>query len=228
MRQPIRQLSRDIGYEFNDHDLADQALTHRSAGGANNERQEFLGDAILGFIIAETLYEQFPEADEGQLSRLRSRLVKRDTLAGIARELELGKYLSLGPGELRSGGHSRDSTLADALEALLAAVYQDGGYAAARRTVLALFQSHIASLSPDAEHKDPKTRLQEFLQSRKLALPVYQLVDVSGEQHDQRFTMNCCIEGIAESTTGTGNSRRKAEQEAARKFLRLLKESRNG
>ena len=228
MRESLRQLGRIIDYEFKDLSLADQALTHRSASSVNNERQEFLGDAILGFVIADALYRQFPEADEGQLSRLRAGLVKRETLAAIARQLELGNYLSLGPGELRSGGHTRDSTLADALEALFAAVYQDSGYSAAQDLVLRLFQKRITTLSAEETQKDPKTRLQELLQARKMTLPTYDVVDISGEQHEQRFTVRCSIEGLANTTTGEGKSRRKAEQQAAQKFLRQLNEAQHG
>ena len=228
MREPIQRLSQSIGYDFKDRGLADRALTHRSAGSNNNERQEFLGDAILGFIIADALYHRFPTADEGQLSRLRAGLVKRETLAEIARRLELGKYLVLGPGELRSGGHARDSTLADALEALFAAIYQDGGYPAARRVVRALFDSHIEAVSAEGSEKDPKTRLQELLQSRRLPLPNYQVIEVSGEQHQQRFVVSCTVEGSNDRTRGRGTSRRRAEQDAADKLLLLLKSPRHG
>lgn len=219
MRQPASQLSRVIGYDFNNSGIIEVALTHRSAGSLNNERSEFLGDAILGFIIADELYKQFPDADEGQLSRLRAGLVKRDSLAGIARRIELGKYLNLGPGELRSGGQSRSSILADALEALFAAVYLDGGYPAARHLILEMFQEKLASLNTASQEKDPKTQLQEFLQSKKLDLPVYTVNSITGEQHEQLFTVECHVPELGRKTVGTGKSRRKAEQESARLFL---------
>ncbi|MCW8890327.1 MAG: ribonuclease III [Sedimenticola sp.] len=222
MREPLERLCRTIGYEFNNPGLADTALTHRSAGSINNERLEFLGDAILGFVIADYLFAQFPEAAEGELSRLRATLVKGDSLAHIARELDLGKFLNLGPGELRSGGHSRGSILADALEALLAAIYLDGGYEKAREIILKLFDTKLTGLSKKSQLKDPKTRLQEMLQSKKLPLPVYTIVSITGEQHDQCFTVSCEVTQLDLVTEGQGTSRRKAEQDAANQFLRQL------
>lgn len=228
MREPIRLLSQSIGHEFEDQSLVEQALTHRSAGSVNNERQEFLGDAILGFVVADELYRRFPEADEGQMSRLRAGLVKRETLAAVARQLELGKYLVLGPGELRTGGHARDSTLADALEALFAAIYQDGGYQAARGIIRSLLESRLNALAMQALEKDPKTQLQELLQSRRLPLPNYQVIEVSGEQHQQQFTVSCRIAGNSGSTRGSGSSRRKAEQAAAKEYLALMQQTKHG
>ncbi len=222
MREPADRLCNAIGYRFTNRELLETALTHRSAGAQNNERQEFLGDAILGFVIADELWGQFPEADEGQLSRLRAKLVKRDALAAVARQLELGRYLLMGPGELRSGGQSRDSTLADALEALLAAVYLDGGYEAARTLILRLFDERVRSLSPDAQEKDPKTRLQEYQQARGLPLPDYEITKVTGEPHDQTFTVRCSIPGSDRESSGSGASRRKAEQAAAKQLLANL------
>lgn len=223
MREPAERLTRVIDYVFSDTGLIETALTHRSAGSDNNERFEFLGDAILGFVIADELYNQFPQANEGELSRLRARLVKRDSLAKIARRVELGKYLSLGAGELRSGGHSRSSILADAVEALIAAVYLDGGYSEARRIILGLFTQELASLNDASQGKDPKTRLQELLQSRKLKLPDYTITEVSGEQHDQHFIVRCQVQELALETNGSGSSRRKAEQEAASMLLEKIK-----
>ncbi|MES9900096.1 MAG: ribonuclease III [Sedimenticola sp.] len=225
MREPTERLIRAIDYEFRDNSLIETALTHRSVGKDNNERLEFLGDAILGFIIADELFSQFPEANEGELSRLRARLVKRDSLAKLARIIDLGKYLCLGTGELRSGGYSRSSILADALEALFAAVYLDGGYSEARRIILKLFKAELASLNEESQSKDPKTCLQELLQARKLQLPNYSIIDVSGEQHEQQFTVRCLVEGLEIETIGTGESRRKAEQDAA---YRLLGQIQNG
>jgi ribonuclease-3 len=204
--------------------LIETALTHRSAGSSNNERLEFLGDAILGFVIADEIYRQLGEADEGQLSRLRAGLVNRDSLADIARELDLGRYLNLGPGELRSGGQSRSSILADALEALFAAIYLDGGYPRAREFILHLFNDRLTELSQQSAGKDPKTRLQEYLQARKQELPSYEIEDVSGKQHDQIFTVRCTVVSLKAGALGRGGSRRKAEQAAADQILRSLRE----
>jgi len=222
LREPVERLCRAIGYVFRDTGLVETALTHRSAGGENNERLEFLGDAILGFVVADYLYGHYGEADEGELSRLRAALVKGDSLAEVAHSLQLGKYLNLGPGELRSGGHSRASILADAVEALLAAVYLDGGYPAAREVILRLFDEKLSGLGRKSRQKDPKTRLQELLQSRKVALPVYAILDITGEQHEQCFTVSCRVEELELESKGTGSSRRKAEQNAASQLLKEL------
>lgn len=219
-------LARAIGYEFNDPDLLDAAVTHRSAGSHNNERLEFLGDAILGHVIAEWLYGAFPDATEGQLSRLRSTLVRRDTLAGIARGLNLGDYLRLGSGELKSGGFRRDSILADALEAVLGGILLDGGFTTCRACIHRLFAGCLDNLSAGDELKDPKTRLQEYLQSRKLAVPVYTMKKVSGKAHHQQFVVECRIDALNTTTTGNGGSRRKAEQSAADNMLEQLGVSR--
>jgi ribonuclease-3 len=215
-------LCRALGYRFSDQDLLEQALTHRSASGSNNERLEFLGDSILGFVIANELYERFPVASEGQLSRLRASLVKRDTLAKLARQFALGDYLNLGPGELRSGGQARASILADALEAILAAIYLDSGYAITREVILNLFEARLRVLDLDAQQKDPKTRLQELLQARKIALPNYEIVETSGTPHDQVFVVRCSIDELDLVEQGTGSSRRRAEQEAASRLLQEL------
>lgn len=222
MIEPLQQLSRELGYQFSEELLLKQALTHRSAGRLNNERLEFLGDAILGFIVADELYRTFPDAKEGQLSRLRARLVKKETLAAIARRLDLGNYLNLGAGELRTGGHGRDSILADSLEALLAAIYLDSGYHSAKDIVLNLYRKRIEELTPEAQGKDPKTRLQEYLQARKKSLPSYTVVEVSGEQHDQYFAVECRVDDLNLLSQGLGGSRRKAEQMAASNLLELL------
>jgi ribonuclease III len=220
--EPLHQLSRELGYQFSKEPFLKQALTHRSAANHNNERLEFLGDAILGFIVAEELYRAFPDANEGQLSRLRARLVKKETLAAIARKLDLGNYLKLGTGELRTGGHTRDSILADSLEAVFAAVYLDSDYHSARDIVLSLYRKRIDELSPEALGKDPKTRLQEYLQARKKSLPSYTIVEVSGEQHDQYFDVECRIDELNMVSRGSGGSRRKAEQMAASNLLQQL------
>lgn len=222
MREPVARLCSAIDYEFSDVGVVETALTHRSAGNNNNERLEFLGDAILGFVVADALFTRFPEADEGQLSRLRAGLVKRDSLAEIARGLYLGDYLQLGSGELRSGGRQRSSILADALEAILAAVYLDGGYEEARRVMLRLFERRLADISPDGQQKDPKTRLQELLQARGQGLPEYQITAVAGKQHDQTFTVTCRFEAQDITAVATGSSRRKAEQAAALSILEQI------
>lgn len=223
MTQPVADLSKTLGYRFTDLNLMQQALTHRSAGGRNNERLEFLGDALLGSVIAAELYARYPQAREGELSRLRSSLVRREALAGLARDLEIGRYLKLGTGERKSGGHHRGSIMADALEALLGAIYLDGGFDSCRDCILSLFEK-LLDQAPDLDSlKDPKTRLQEHLQSRQLALPEYSVLDVSGEAHAQFFTVNCTVSAAEVMVTeGTARSRRHAEQDAAEKMLGLL------
>ncbi len=222
MSPSLDGLARSLGYRFEDTGLLEAAVTHRSAGSRNNERLEFLGDAVLGHVVAEWLYSAFPAASEGQLSRLRATLVKRETLADIARDLALGDYLHLGSGELKSGGFRRDSILADALEAILGGILLDGGFATCRDCILRLFGERFKSLSPVDELKDPKTRLQEYLQSRKLALPVYAMKQVSGKAHRQRFVVECRIDALDTAVTGDGGSRRKAEQAAADNMLEQL------
>jgi ribonuclease-3 len=222
LRPSIDILCRALGYQFSDQGLLEQALTHRSASGLHNERLEFLGDSILGFAIANELYERFPEATEGQLSRLRASLVKRDTLAKLARQFALGDYLKLGPGELRSGGQARASILADALEAILAAIYLDSDYVTTRDVILDLFEARLRTLDLDAHQKDPKTRLQELLQARKVALPSYEIMQTSGSPHEQVFVVRCLIDELGLVRQGTGPSRRRAEQEAASRMLQEL------
>ncbi len=223
MTEPLERFSRQIGYQFKEREILEQALTHRSVGNPNNERLEFLGDAILGFFVADALYRKVPTAREGQLSRLRARLVKKDTLAKIAKGLALGEYLRLGAGELRSGGHARDSILADAMEAVLAAVYLDGGYLAAQEVVHNLLRTHLRNLSVDSQEKDPKTCLQEYLQARRLALPMYTILEVSGEHHAQRFEVECKVADLEVSCRGRGSSRKEAEQDAASRVLEELR-----
>lgn len=202
-------------------------MTHRSFGGRNNERLEFLGDSIVNFVIAEALYERFPEAREGQLSRLRARLVRGQTLAELAREMAFGECLRLGSGEMKSGGHRRDSILADAVEAVLGAIYLDAGMDVARARVLAWYAERLEAIDLQDTQKDPKTRLQEFLQSRQVPLPRYEVVSVEGEAHDQTFTVECHVELLASHTLGRGSSRRHAEQQAAELALVQL-ENRGG
>ncbi|WP_457665802.1 ribonuclease III [Thiolapillus sp.] len=215
----LKRLQRRLGYEFRDESLLRQSLTHRSAGSRNNERLEFLGDAILGFEVAENLCRQHPNASEGELSRARAQLVKRETLAGVARGLELGDYLILGTGELRSGGQSRDSILSDAVEAIIAAVFMDADMEAARALVRRILKDQIATISPEAQPKDSKTQLQEYLQARGKDLPVYEVITVEGSAHEQQFVVECRVESIGLTAQGEGLSRRKAEQLAASRVL---------
>ncbi len=222
MRAPIDQLIRAIGYTFRDSSILETALTHRSAGSYNNERLEFLGDAILGFVIADRLFVDFADAREGELSRSRSALVKKDSLADIARELKLGSYLNLGVGELKSGGQSRSSILADTLEAIIAAIYLDGGYEAARGVVLNLFSNRLRNLGKESHEKDPKTQLQEYLQSKKVDLPSYSVIQVEGEQHEQVFTVKCRVDSLNKEATGRGGSRKQAEQDVAECLLKKI------
>jgi ribonuclease-3 len=222
VRQDPQRLSRQLGHAFADPELLDDALTHRSAQARHNERLEFLGDAVLGLLVAEALWRRFPHATEGELSRLRARLVNRDALARVAQELELGQYLRLGAGELRSGGHARESILADAVEAVLAALYLDGGLEVARGVVERLLGERLAALSPADQGKDAKTRLQEWLQARRLALPTYEVVETSGEDHAQTFVVRCVVEALGRATSAAGASRRKAEQLAAARLLETL------
>jgi ribonuclease-3 len=202
--------------------LFELALTHRSCGKKNNERLEFLGDSILNFVIADDLFARFPKAKEGELSRLRARMVKGVTLSEVARELGLGDYLRLGSGELKSGGYRRDSILADAVEAIIGAIYLDTDMDTARGFILSWFKERLDKLDLNESMKDSKTRLQEFLQSRRLALPEYELMNVEGEAHDQTFYIDCRVEGLKKAEKGIGSSRRQAEQEAAKNALIAL------
>lgn len=219
MREPIEHLSRKLDYEFSDIAIFDKALTHRSAGGNNNERMEFLGDSILGFVVADVLFAKLGTADEGDMSRLRSSLVKGVTLAEIAKEIDLGDYLHLGPGELRSGGQSRNSILADALEAVIAAVYIDGGIDAARKIITRIYKNRFENITKKKDLKDPKTRLQEYLQARHYKLPTYTVLEVTGEQHNQHFIVKCNVSDLNLQNIADGSSRRIAEQKAADNIL---------
>ncbi|HEX7340305.1 MAG TPA: ribonuclease III [Rhodanobacteraceae bacterium] len=210
-----------LDYAFRDRALAELALTHRSVGQPNNERLEFLGDSLVNMLVAELLFNAHPHANEGELSRLRAELVSGKGLAKVARELELGDALHLGPGEMKSGGHRRESILADAFEATLAAVYLDGGFEACRGVVHDLFAERIAAIP--RSHKDAKTRLQEWLQGRGWALPVYDLTNAWGEDHARTFEVACRIdEPRALCVEGRGSSRRGAEQKAAADMLAAL------
>lgn len=218
-------LCQKIGYSFVDHTLLNHALTHRSFSGSHNERLEFLGDSILNFTIAELLYFHFPSSPEGDLSRLRAALVRGDTLAEIARGWDLGSYLNLGEGELKSGGFRRPSILADAVEAIIGAIYLDAGMDTVKRCVSTWFKDRLNDLSLTTGEKDPKSQLQEWLQARKKPLPQYSVVSIDGEAHDQLFTVSCTVTLLPEPTVATAPSRKSAEKEAA--LLMLAKLERN-
>ncbi|MDD5112726.1 MAG: ribonuclease III [Methylobacter sp.] len=216
-------LSKRLGLSFNDSQLFISALTHRSVGAKNNERLEFLGDSILGFVIAHQLYDNFPSAPEGVLSRLRASLVNQTSLAELARKHQLGDYLLLGSGELKSGGFRRDSILSDALEAIIGALFLDQGMDACQQWVVSLFQEKLQALSLENWKKDPKTQLQELMQSKKNDLPEYTLISMSGLGHEQTFKVKCTVPLSDQFFIGTGVSRKKAEQAAAEQMLELLK-----
>ena len=209
-------LQRLIGYNFHHQALLTQALTHRSFGSINNERLEFLGDGVLNFIIASQLYLAFPKLDEGDLSRLRAHLVKEPTLAELALMLNIGEALRLGEGELKSGGWRRPSVLADALEAIVGAVFLDAGFDAAEMVVIKLFTPLIEKIDPKSIRKDPKSLLQEYLQSKKIDVPTYEVLAIEGEAHCQTFRVECKVAKFNIITQGEGTSRRNAEQEAAK------------
>jgi ribonuclease III len=222
LQQAASSVLRALGYVFKDSGLLVRALTHRSVGARHNERLEFLGDALLGMVVAEYLFTTYPDADEGQLTRTRATLVNRETLADVARGLDLGEFIHLGEGELKSGGWRRDSILANTVEALLGAIYLDGGMDACRRSVLCLLESRLSTINPDSTRKDAKTELQEFLQSRHRCLPEYKTMDISGPSHEQLFTVSCVVDSLPAPVVANGPTRRKAEQAAARATLDLL------
>ncbi len=211
----FNKLGRILGYQFKDRELAEQALSHRSSGSQNYERLEFLGDAVLGMVISMELFDRKPDASEGDLSRMRARLVRGETLAEIAREHELGQFLLLGEGELKSGGHLRDSILADIVESLIGAVCVEAGLEESGALVRRLLADRLSNLPDIEELKDPKTRLQELLQARQMERPEYTLLSESGEAHQKSFTMQCFIDPLEVVTEATDSSRRKAEQIAA-------------
>ncbi|MCT8760903.1 ribonuclease III [Glaesserella parasuis] len=218
----LELLQKKLGYQFANLDYLTQALTHRSAASKNNERLEFLGDSILNFAIGKALYEKFPKADEGELSRMRAALVKEQTLAVVARQFELGEYMKLGAGELKSGGYRRESILSDCVEAIIAAVYLDAGIDRAMERVHCWYQQLLNDMQLGEAQKDPKTRLQEYLQGRKLPLPTYEVIDIKGEAHNQTFKVSCKVEKVDEIFIGNGTSRRKAEQDAALQVIKVL------
>ncbi|HCH2711079.1 TPA: ribonuclease III [Vibrio parahaemolyticus] len=222
MNSPIDKLERKLGYQFKDAGLINLALTHRSANSKHNERLEFLGDSILSFVIADDLYHRFPKVNEGDMSRMRATLVRGHTLAELGREFDLGDYLKLGPGELKSGGFRRDSILADAVEAIIGAIYLDSDIEKVCSIVLSWYNSRLEAIKPGVSQKDPKTRLQEFLQGRRKPLPVYTVTNIKGEAHNQEFTVECEVAGVDKPVIGKGTSRRKAEQAAAETALEQL------
>ncbi|MCC5856418.1 MAG: ribonuclease III [Idiomarina sp.] len=217
-------LSTALGYRLNNRALLQQALTHRSAAGDHYERLEFLGDSLLSVFIADALYHQFTGAQEGDLSRMRATLVCGPTLAELAREFKLGDFLHLGPGELKSGGFRRESILSDAVEAIIGAIYLDSDIETCRKVVMDWFKPRLDEIKPGQEQKDPKTRLQELLQARQHPLPEYQVVNIAGQAHNQRFSVSCQVALLEETVVGDGTSRRKAEQDAASKVLAQLNE----
>jgi len=216
-------LQKKINTTFNNSGLLEQALTHRSIGQNNNERLEFLGDSILGFVMADEIYMRFPQVDEGIMSRLRAHLVNKDALADVAKVLNLSDELVLGQGEMKSGGKHRSSILSDAVEAIIGAIYKDKGFAESRAWVLSTFSEQLASLTINTASKDPKTQLQEYLQARGVTVPTYTVVSTTGLDHNQLFKVECRVEGIVDVICSTASSRKKAEQKSASKILEILK-----
>jgi ribonuclease-3 len=216
---PLDRLERALGYRFSRPELLHQALTHRSHGSPHNERLEFLGDSVLNCVMATLLFERFPALREGELSRQRANLVRQDTLAELAQDLNLGDDLRLGEGELKSGGSRRPSILADGLEAIIGAIYLDTGFGAARAAIEHLYDPLLVRIDPNTSGKDAKTELQELLQARKLPLPQYELIATRGEAHAQEFEVVCVISALSIRAVGSGSSRRNAEQAAARNAI---------
>ncbi|WP_409423126.1 ribonuclease III [Pseudaeromonas sp. ZJS20] len=222
MDNKLDRLQSKLGHQFQKEELLVRAITHRSAGSKHNERLEFLGDSILSMVIAEALFCRFPDVSEGDMSRMRATLVREKTLAELAREFELGDYLILGPGELKSGGFRRESILADAVEAIIGAIYMDCQMDRTRDLLLSWYAERLEQIRPGVEQKDPKTRLQELLQGQRKPLPTYVVLKVKGEAHNQEFTVQCEVEGLPTEIIGIGSSRRKAEQSAAERALERL------
>ena len=222
----LQNLELKLGYSFQNIKLLDQALTHRSFSAVHNERLEFLGDSILGMIIAKELYDRFPKCPEGDLTRMRSTLVRETTLAQLAREFGIGNCLRLGPGELKTGGFRRDSLIADAVESIIGAMFIDDNenFARVRQVVLSWFDSRLATIQPNVNQKDHKSTLQELLQSLHKPLPIYEIVEIKGTDNDQIFVVSAKVEGIPEQL-GRGTSRRRAEQEAAGLVLNILEQN---
>lgn len=215
-------LERKLGHDFSDLDLLTLALTHRSRGSQNYERLEFLGDSILGFVVADHLYSKYPQLAEGKLSRMRSTLVRKETLAIVARDLSLGDFLRLGEGELKSGGFNRDSILSDTVESLIGAIYLDDGFDTASNFIYEHFATQFENISQELNYKDAKSRLQESMQKQGLALPEYRILQTEGEHHEQEFTVECLLKEIDVAAESTASSRRAAEQKAAAKVLQII------
>lgn len=222
LEEKLFALSKKLGHQFSKPELLRAAVTHRSRGGIHNERLEFLGDSVLNFTVASELYHRFPKAREGDLTRMRAHLVRGETLAEIARDLSLGDYLNLGMGEQRSGGHQRSSILADALEAIIGALYLEGGLLLCRSRILEWYADRLNNLTTGISEKDAKTRLQEYLQSKHLPLPEYHIVEVIGDPHDPTFKIQCDVSILNKPIFGMANNRRKAEQQAAELALELI------
>jgi ribonuclease-3 len=220
----LAKLEQQLGHTFTNKNLLSLALTHRSYHKTNNERLEYLGDAILGFVIAEALYHKFPEQSEGDLTRLRASLVKGETLAKLAKEIELGEFIILGTGEMKSGGWRRQSILSNTLEALIGAIHIDAGISASSGFISRIYEEMLETLSPSDINKDPKTKLQEFLQARNEKLPVYKVIDEQGEAHKREFKVECFIDYLEDKIIAEGRSKRSAEQSAAEKVLLILDE----
>jgi ribonuclease-3 len=220
----LERLQRKIGYRFTRPELLREAMTHRSFGTPHNERLEFLGDSVVNCVVATELFARFAKLKEGELSRLRAHLVRQDSLHRVAQAIGLGGFLRLGEGELKSGGFARPSILADAVEALVGAIYVDGGFEAARQALRSLLAEPLGEIEPKSFGKDPKTQLQELLQSRHIPLPRYAVVSTRGAAHDQRFEVECLVPELSIRTVGAGSSRRAAEQEAAQRAFEELGE----
>ncbi len=223
MIKDLDPLCTRLGYHFKDISLLKVALSHRSIGKNNNERLEFLGDSVVGYVIAQELYQRLTDDSEGNLSRYRSLLVKGDTLASIARQFEVGKYLKLGGGELKSGGYRRDSILADAMEAIIGAITLDSDIEQARQCILNWYKTRLDNIT-SLDLKDPKTRLQEYLQSRKYELPQYKVVSVNGKEHAQIFQVDCTVTELGQTISAQGKTRRAAEQKSAELMLEKISE----
>ncbi len=224
IRPDLNQLEKKLYYTFKDIELLEQALTHKSVGTQNNERLEYLGDSILGSVIAIYLYQYFVKASEGELTRLRAQLVCEESLAELAKSIQLGDFLNLGSGELKSGGFRRDSILSDALEAILGAIYLETNFEKVQQIILKLYQDKLAHVSLDNAGKDSKTCLQEWLQHRKRTLPVYTIEEEKGKDHEKSYRVSCFVESENLTTEGIGSSRRKAEQVAAKHMMEMIHE----
>lgn len=223
MNNKLKRLCNKLGYSFNDISLLEVALSHRSIGKNNNERLEFLGDSVVGYVIAQELYQRLADDCEGNLSRYRSLLVKGDTLASIARQFDVGQNLRLGGGELKSGGFRRDSILADAMEAIIGAITLDSDIEQARQCILSWYKERLDNIT-SLDLKDPKTRLQEYLQSRKFELPHYKVVSVNGKEHAQIFQVDCYVKELDQNISAQGKTRRAAEQKSAELMLEKISE----